>query len=103
MLRSAPLMSLSTKERGGAGRATSSFTKPKRLMTWAPIGPLPTRSSPCRSTTSKTSLAALPPSAADTALTYGTSAYVPSPMDYGALQSQLVVLGVVGVMTAYWW
>lgn len=31
------------------------------------------------------------------------TSYVPSPMDSGALQSQLVVLGVVGVMTAYWW
>ena len=53
---------------------------------------------------STTALAALPSSdPVDNALAYGATSYVPSPMDYSALQSQLIVLGVVGVMTAYWW
>mmetsp|Transcript_38731 Transcript_38731/g.96138 ORF Transcript_38731/g.96138 Transcript_38731/m.96138 type:complete len:280 (-) Transcript_38731:118-957(-) len=60
------------------------------------------RRSSSRSRTA-TTLAAMPSSAVDNALAYGSSTYVPSPMDYGALQSQLVVLGVVGIMTAYWW
>ena len=42
-------------------------------------------------------------SPADQALEYGATSYVPSPMDVGALQSQLWVLFAVGAMTAYWW
>ena len=42
-------------------------------------------------------------SPADQALEYGATSYVHSPMDVGALQSQLWVLFAVGAMTAYWW
>lgn len=54
------------------------------------------------------SLASAPPIVAtrasnpDTALLTGAD-YVPSPMDTSMLTSQLVVLGVTGVMVAYWW
>ena len=43
-----------------------------------------------------------PPTEIDRAL-FGDGAYAPSPMDASTMQSQGVVLLVVGIMTAYWW
>ena len=65
---------------------------------------VPTHSSRCRA--ARRGSAARPrASAADAALEYGVppSGYVPSPMDTSALQSELLVLAVIAVMTAYWW
>ncbi len=59
----------------------------------------PPRHAPCRARVTTRCDA----SPADQALEYGATSYVPSPMDVGALQSQLWVLFAVGAMTAYWW
>lgn len=111
---------LKQKKPGGGGGVVAASQQKMMLMTWAPDRRLPhvtkvgnllsvrskTRTSSSAyssSSSSFSSLAALPPSAADNALAYGATTYVPSPMDYSALQSQLVVLGAIGIMTAYWW
>ena len=73
----------------------------------APRPPSPSSVAP-RPRLGLASLASAPPIVAtrasnpDTALLTGAD-YVPSPMDTSMLTSQLVVLGVTGVMVAYWW
>ena len=67
--------------------------------------PVPTPPSSRRRPARRGSAARPRASAADAALEYGVppSGYVPSPMDTSALQSELLVLAVIAVMTAYWW
>jgi hypothetical protein len=84
--------------RPGAPTPRGSSRADRRLV------PVPTHAS--RHGAARRGSAARPrASAADAALEYGVppSGYVPSPMDTSALQSELLVLAVIAIMTAYWW
>ena len=92
----APLLATLAAPTASAGPScgTRRGTPPARRPVAAPP-----RHAPCRARVTTRCDA----SPADQALEYGATSYVPSPMDVGALQSQLWVLFAVGAMTAYWW
>ena len=92
----APLLATLAAPTASAGPScgTRRGTTPARRPVAAPP-----RHAPCRARVTTRCDA----SPADQALEYGATSYVPSPMDVGALQSQLWVLFAVGAMTAYWW